>query len=185
MAAIALGGWKLRRRHIRRPDKPRALPVEWLAERGGNQTQNRQDCGVHGTAGGRRSSAEVEQNTLPQNVYVASLFIRKCIKQPKHSTPCLDVTPRPSAPRLVIQFGRVGGDWSLDPVSTPLKWMLRSCHFVCQLSLKCLISKFQQIYTRAKSSRHFDATLVPLVGFCCIFLSLIKQHILSPAMFRR
>lgn len=62
-AAAALGGGKLRRRHIRRPEKPRWLPVEWLVEREDNQTQNRQDCGVHGTTGGRRSSAEVEQNT--------------------------------------------------------------------------------------------------------------------------
>lgn len=116
MAAIALGGRKLRRGHIRKPDEPRALPVEWLVEREDNQTQSRRDCGVHGTAGGRRSSAEVEQNTLPQNIYLASLFIRKCTKQPKHSTPCLDVTP------LVIQFkdfnelgGWVGtGVWTLS-----------------------------------------------------------------------
>lgn len=125
---------------IRKPEEPRALPVEWLAEREHNQTQNRQDCGVPGTTGGRRSSAEVEQNTSPHNIYLASLFIRKCIKQPKHSTPCLDVTPRRSAPSLVIQLG--GGGWSLDPVSTLLKWMLRLCHFVCQLLLKCLISRF-------------------------------------------
>lgn len=152
------GRHRIRRVEAAARPHPRALPVEWLVEREDNQTQNRQDCGVHGTPGGRRSSAEVEQNTLAQNIYLASLFIRRCIKQPKHSTPCLDVTPRRSCPCLVIQFRTlasregVGGGWSLDPVSTLLKWMLRSCHFVHQLSLKCLISRFQQIYTHAKTS---------------------------------
>lgn len=107
MAAAALGGWKLRPRHIRNPDERRSLPAEWLVEREDNQTQNRQDCGVHGTTGGRRSSAEVEHNTSPHNLYLPSLFIRKCIKKPKHSTPCLDATPR-SPPCPGIQFGRVG-----------------------------------------------------------------------------
>lgn len=181
MAAIALGGRKLRRRRrVRKPDEPPALPVEWLAEREDNQTQDRQDCGVPGTTGGRRSSAEVEQNTSPQNIYLASLFIRKCIKQPKHSTPCLDVTPRRSAPYPGDPVGKgEGGDWSLDPVSTLLKWMLRLCHFVCQLLLKCLISRFTLVL------KLLDI-LTPLwsVFVAFFFLSIIKQHILSPAVFR-
>lgn len=138
MAAIALGGRKLRRRRrVRKPDEPPALPVEWLAEREDNQTQDRQDCGVPGTTGGRRSSAEVEQNTSPQNIYLASLFIRKCIKQPKHSTPCLDVTPRRSAPSPVIQLGRgrVGtGVWTL---SAPY---LSGCCGCATLCVSCFLS---------------------------------------------
>lgn len=45
MAAIALGAWKLRRRHIRKAEESRVLRMEWLPEREANQTQN------HGTAG--------------------------------------------------------------------------------------------------------------------------------------
>lgn len=62
-----------------------------------------------------------------------------------------------------------GWELKFAPRQHRLKCMLRFCQFVCQLSLKCLVSIFEQIYTHAQASRHFDAALAPPAVALCVF----------------
>lgn len=108
------------------------------------------------------------------------------IKQPPTNTPRRVQTLRHCGTCLLadvwLDFKELC-EWLGTRICTPsaprLKCMLRFCPFVCQLSLKCLVSKSEQINTHAQASRHFDAALAspvvafrlwrcsPLGGFCC------------------